>query len=88
MSSNNDIFRSLPLADRLGTIDHYQARRFCKLYGVALELATQSITEHLVACDRMDVEPDPGAIRECIDDALKGRRTFIFDRYIIDANAS
>lgn len=88
MTTTNNIFRSLPLADRLDTIDHGQARRFCKLDGVPLELATKSITEHLAACDRMNVAPDPSAIRECIDDALKGRRTFILDRYIIDANAS
>ena len=30
----------------------------------------------IVACDRMDVNPETSAVREIIDDALNGRRVF------------
>jgi len=66
----------LPLDERLLRIDHIQARRYSKLTGVALEIATQGIVRHLRACDRMDVNPDTSAVREIIDDALNGRRVF------------
>lgn len=65
-----------PLAERLKMIDHIQARRFSKLAGSALEIATEGIIRHLRACDRMDVNPDVAAVREIIDDALNGRRVF------------
>ena len=61
------------LQTRLLTIDHIQARRFSKLSGLALQIATTGITRHLRACDRMDVRPDASAVREIIDDALQGR---------------
>lgn len=66
----------LPLNERLMRIDHIQARRFSKLNGVALEIATEGIVRHLKACDRMDVNPETSAVREIIDDALNGRRVF------------
>ena len=66
----------LPLHERLMRIDHIQARRFTKLNGVALEIATEGIVRHLKACDRMDVNPETSAVREIIDDALNGRRVF------------
>ena len=66
----------LPLDERLLRIDHIQARRYSKLTGVALEIATEGIIRHLRACDRMDVNPDTSAVREIIDDALNGRRVF------------
>ncbi len=66
----------LPLDERLLRIDHIQARRYSKLSGVALEIATEGIIRHLRACDRMDVNPDTSAVREIIDDALNGRRVF------------
>ena len=66
----------LPLNERLTRIDHIQARRFSKLNGVALEIATEGIVRHLKACDRMDVNPETSAVREIIDDALNGRRVF------------
>lgn len=66
----------LPLNERLMRIDHIQARRFSKLNGVALEIATEGIIRHLKACDRMDVNPETSAVREIIDDALNGRRVF------------
>ena len=65
--------RHLPLDERILRIDHIQARRYSKLSGVALEIATQGILRHLRACDRMDVNPDTSAVREIIDDALNGR---------------
>jgi hypothetical protein len=65
-----------PLAERLKAIDHIQARRFSKLGGSSLEIATEGIIRHLRACDRMDVNPDVAAVREIIDDALNGRRVF------------
>lgn len=66
----------LPLDERLMKIDHIQARRFSKLTGPSLEIATEGIMRHLRACDRMDVNPDTSAVREIIDDALNGRRVF------------
>ena len=68
--------RHLPLEERILKIDHIQARRFSKLNGPALEIATEGIMRHLRACDRMDVNPDSSAVREIIDDALNGRRVF------------
>jgi hypothetical protein len=68
--------RHLPLEERLQRIDHIQARRYSKLSGSALTIATEGIMRHLRACDRMDVNPDTSAVREIIDDALNGRRVF------------
>jgi hypothetical protein len=68
--------RHLPLEERILKIDHIQARRFSKLNGPALEIATEGIMRHLRACDKMDVNPDSSAVREIIDDALNGRRVF------------
>ncbi len=70
---NNGI---LPLEERLLRIDHIQARRYSKLNGAAVNIATEGIMRHLRACDRMDVNPDVSAVREIIDDALNGRRIF------------
>jgi hypothetical protein len=70
---NNGI---LLLEDRLLRIDHIQARRYSKLNGTAVDIATEGILRHLRACDRMDVNPDVSAVREIIDDALNGRRIF------------
>ncbi len=67
---------TLPLNERLQTIDHIQARRYSKLNGTTLDIATEGILRHLRACDRMDVNPDVAAVREIIDDALNGRRVF------------
>ena len=77
---------TLPLEERLKLIDHIQARRYSKLTGAALDIATEGILRHLRACDRMDVNPDVAAVREIIDDALNGRRVFaetvtLNDRY-------
>jgi hypothetical protein len=66
----------LPLNERLLRIDHIQARRYSKLNGIALEIATEGIVRHLKACDRMDVNPETSAVREIIDDALNGRRVY------------
>jgi hypothetical protein len=68
--------RHLPLEERLQRIDHIQARRYSKLGGTSLAIATEGILRHLRACDRMDVNPDTSAVREIIDDALNGRRVF------------
>lgn len=68
--------RHLPLDERLLRIDHIQARRFSKLNGPTLGIATEGIMRHLRACDRMDVNPDTSAVREIIDDALNGRRVY------------
>ena len=65
-----------PLEERLKMIDHIQARRYSKLAGTTLDIATEGILRHLRACDRMDVNPDVAAVREIIDDALNGRRVF------------
>jgi len=71
-----NLYKGLPLAERLQRIDHIQARRFSKLTGTASEIATEGIIRHLAACDRMDVNPDISAVREIIDDALNGRRVY------------
>ncbi len=68
--------RPMTLQDRVLQIDHIQARRFSKLTGDTLEIATEGIIRHLRACVRMDVNPDASAVREIIDDALNGRRVF------------
>lgn len=70
------IARPMTLHDRVLQIDHIQARRFSKLNGDTLEIATEGIIRHLRACRRQDCNPDGGAIREIIDDALNGRRIF------------
>ena len=66
--------RHVPLDEWLQRIDHIQPRRYLKLTGVALEIATEGVLRHLRACDRMDVNTDTSAVREIIDDALNGRR--------------
>lgn len=68
--------KQMTLQDRILQIDHIQARRFSKLTGDTVEIATEGIIRHLRACVRMDVNPDASAIREIIDDALNGRRVF------------
>ena len=66
----------MTLQDRVLQIDHIQARRFSKLEGDPLEIASEGIVRHLKACARMEVNPDASAVREIIDDALNGRRVF------------
>lgn len=68
--------KQVSLQERILQIDHIQARRFAKLNGATLEIATEGIIRHLRACARMDVNPDASAVREIIDDALNGRRVF------------
>ncbi len=68
--------KPMTLQDRILQIDHIQARRFSKLEGEPLHIASEGIIRHLKACARMDVNPDASAVREIIDDALNGRRVF------------
>lgn len=68
--------KQMTLQDRILQIDHIQARRFSKLSGEPLQIASEGIVRHLKACARMDVNPDASAVREIIDDALNGRRVF------------
>jgi hypothetical protein len=68
--------KPMTLQERILQIDHIQARRFMKLNGDSIDIATQGIIRHLRACARMDVNPDASAVREIIDDALNGRRVF------------
>jgi hypothetical protein len=68
--------KPMTLQERILQIDHIQARRFTKLSGDSIDIATQGIIRHLRACARMDVNPDASAVREIIDDALNGRRVF------------
>lgn len=68
--------KPMTLQDRILQIDHIQARRFSKLTGDAVEIATEGIIRHLRACVRMEVNPDASAVREIIDDAINGRRVF------------
>lgn len=53
-----------------------QARRYARLSGEALAIATAGITRHFAACDRAGVAADGCAIREIIDDALNGRAVY------------
>lgn len=68
--------KPITLQERILQIDHIQARRFSKLGGEALGIASEGIIRHLRACAKMDVNPDASAVREIIDDALNGRRVF------------
>lgn len=68
--------KPMTLQERILQIDHIQARRYAKLNGDTMEIATQGIIRHLRACVRMDVNPDASAVREIIDDAINGRRVF------------
>ena len=45
------VSETFPLAERLKMIDHIQARRYSKLMGPTLEIATEGIVRHLRACD-------------------------------------
>lgn len=66
----------MTLTDRIASINSIQARRYSRLSGVALDIATRGIIRHFDACDRHGVDPDASAIREIIDDALAGRAVF------------
>ncbi len=68
--------KPMTLQDRILQNDQIQSRRFSKLGGATLEIASEGIIRHLKACARMDVNPDASAVREIIDDALNGRRVF------------
>jgi hypothetical protein len=68
--------KPMTLQERILQIDHIQARRYAKLTGETMEIATEGIIRHLRACVRMDVNPDASAVREIIDDAINGRRVF------------
>lgn len=68
--------KQITLQDRILQIDHIQARRFSKLTGDSIDIASEGIIRHLRACAKMDVNPDASAVREIIDDALNGRRVF------------
>ncbi len=68
--------KQMTLQERILQIDHIQARRYAKLTGDTMEIATEGIIRHLRACVRMDVNPDASAVREIIDDAINGRRVF------------
>lgn len=68
--------KPMTLQERILQIDHIQARRFAKLQGEAVDIASEGIIRHLRACAKMDVNPDASAVREIIDDALNGRRVF------------
>lgn len=68
--------KQITLQDRILQIDHIQARRFSKLTGDTIDIASEGIIRHLRACAKMDVNPDASAVREIIDDALNGRRVF------------
>lgn len=67
----------MTLADRIAEVCPVQGRRFDRLEGLARTIATGGIFRHLDACDRIGVEPDAGAIREIIDDALNGRAVYL-----------
>ena len=67
------------LEERIYTVDPVQCKRFGKLSGKSLEIAVAGIIRHLRSCEKMDVMPDSGAIREIIDDAKNEQAYFTFD---------
>jgi hypothetical protein len=60
------------LKEKIYQVDQIQARRYSNLKGKHLIIATTGIERHLNACERMEVTPDLSAIREIIDDAIRG----------------
>ncbi len=72
------------LAKRLESVDRVQARHFSNLTGTARAIATEGITRHLRACDKRAVNPDTSALREIIDDALRGRRVYAETGYEVE----
>lgn len=66
----------MTIAERIAHTDRIQARRYSRLSGLALDIATRGIARHFAACDRYGIEPDTSAIREIIDDAWEGRAVF------------
>lgn len=71
--------QTISLKQRVHQIDEAQGRRFAKLEGAPLEIATEGILRHLRACASLDVNADYSAIREIIDDALQGRSIFALE---------
>jgi hypothetical protein len=65
-----------PLQERLFKTNVIQAKRFSKLKGNALEIATEGLNRSFKAWDRLGVNPDSKAIGEIIDDALRYRRVY------------
>jgi|GEM_PF-5584469 len=76
INMNNNEKRPLTLRERINQIDPIQLRKFDKLKGTALQIASEGIIRHLKACDRMGVRPEPSTLREICDDALLGKRIF------------
>lgn len=66
----------MTLTDRIADLCPIQARRYGRLSGTSLAIATVGIQRHFDACDRTGVEPDVGAVREIIEDALEGRAVY------------
>ena len=76
----------MTLEERLIEIDLIQARRFVKLRDESLAIAVGGIVRHLRACERMEVNPDASAIREIIDDAVRGNKFYPDNPEIYDAS--
>lgn len=76
MATINKKQKSADLIERIWQLDQIQARRFGKLRGRAKDIAAAGIIRHLRACARMEVNPDPIAFREIIDDALNNRSVY------------
>lgn len=76
------------MANRLELIDQVQARRYARLSGNALEIASDGLARYLRVCDRMAFDADSEALREIIDDALTGRRVFTCGGGPFENNAS
>ncbi len=58
---------SITLLERINYVCQIQGNRFSHLKGIQLEIATAGIIRHLVACMKMEINPDSSAIREIID---------------------
>ena len=67
---------TLTLDERIKRLSPKEAKRYSKLTGTPNNIATEGIIRHLAACDRTEIPADYRAVKEIIDDALNGKRTY------------
>ncbi len=80
--------KQLTLQDRILQIDHIQARRFAKLSGVTMDIATEGIIRHLRACARMAREGRNPATGDTIKIPAKTTVKFRLGKAMKDAVGS
>lgn len=57
-------------------LDQIIGRKFFKLPNHALQITVEGLVYKIAACQRMNVDLDPGVAKEMMDDALNGRAFF------------